>query len=124
MRLLESAAAGLVLLALGVVIVLALLGVAIGYLLRPLAYGERRRGIAPAARELNPAHADQRDYGDEDPGVAVPVRPESLYCVCCGHRATTLASAPTPGACPDCGGTRWGSRPDLPILGEPKELLP
>lgn len=124
MRLLESAAAGLVLLALGVVIVLALLGVAIGYLLRPLAYGERRCGIAPVARELDPAPADQRDYGDEDPGVAVPVRPESLYCVRCGHREVVLASAPMPGPCPDCAGTAWGNRPDLPILGEPKELRP
>jgi hypothetical protein len=78
---------------------------------------------------------DQRDYGDETDvvpeGLGVPRHepidprePHDLFCAACGHRAHAESLWIQMPPCPDCGGRRWTNRPDLPILGEPRELRP
>jgi hypothetical protein len=51
----------------------------------------------------------------------VPDAPSVLFCMACGRGAHAPTCATAIGDCPDCGGQRWSNRPELPILGEPKE---
>lgn len=71
-----------------------------------------RAGLLRAAQ----AGSDQRDYGDETD--VVPPEPP-LYCLRCGRRVSPSVAW---NSCADCGGRFWGSQPNLPILGEPREL--
>lgn len=76
----------------------------------------RRRGVARPAPVQASAN-EQRDYGDEN---APP--PLYSYCLRCARRVRTPPESATGlGGCPDCGAVRWGSHPNLPIVGEPRE---
>lgn len=85
-------------------------------------------------RQSNPRLRDRREQlfsgGVADPpGHEVDVVPEGfdprqphvLYCMLCGRGAHAPSFATDVGPCPDCGGQRYSNRPDLPILGEPRE---
>lgn len=91
-----------------------------------------RRGLAPQAW-VRDAHGMpqpfRQDYGDGDdvvPEGGAPRRSyaagdSEVFCMVCGRGAYVPAVAMPMAPCPDCGGERYSNRPDLPILGEPRE---
>ena len=84
-----------------------------------------RRGIAPQAW-VRDADGDPQPFaaGDETDAVpegGYPLHQMVLFCMACGRGVPESPAGSAITTCPDCGGQRWSNRPDLPILGEPKE---